>query len=395
MIDLRFCIIPNAPPSVAQKTLVVNVPHAAGTHKVSKAIDILSDGASGATSIFTAELASPSSTWAANPVIALGEQRINTISLEDDSSAPQFAEDTVIVEFTATFEGVTKEVFLISMSAGYKAGVAAASNVAVDQVSITSVTSTRRRAGSIVVATAVSAPAEVREVLETTIIAAQSSGRLESSIATEIKASTGADSRVTLVLSAPKTKVILKTGELAPTLAATSTPQPAQALADPTDSSTPSGLNMVLIGGAVGGVLGALLIVGLAWQVYVMYKRRSSKVRPHPTSLTSVTEESGGRQSREGGAEAGSSLAWASEDQGSGRRASENRNGRRASVQAHDLNLAAFDGDDVSTADGPAEDQDQAAGVGWELPNATEPVPGMGESALTGVGGTSSVQQVR
>ena len=205
--------------------------------------------------------------------------------------------------------------------------------------------STRRLAVSVValLATAISASAEVRQVLETTIIAAQSSGRLESYIATEIKASTAADSQVTLVLSAPKTKVILKTGELAPTLAATSTPLPAQAssLADPTDSSKPPGLNTVLIGGAMGGKLEELLIVGLAWQLCVMHKRRSSKVSPHPMS-TSITEESGSRQAREGGAEGGSPLAWASEDHGSGRRASENRDGRRASVQAHDLNLAAF-----------------------------------------------------
>ena len=63
--------------------------------------------------------------------------RINTISLEDDSSAPQFAEVAVIVEFTATLEGVTKEILLTCMSAGYKVGVAAASNVAVVQISIT------------------------------------------------------------------------------------------------------------------------------------------------------------------------------------------------------------------------------------------------------------------
>ena len=46
-------------------------------------------------------------------------------------------EVAVIVEFTATLEGVTKEILLTCMSAGYKVGVAAASNVAVVQISIT------------------------------------------------------------------------------------------------------------------------------------------------------------------------------------------------------------------------------------------------------------------
>ena len=77
------------------------------------------------------------------------------------------------------------------------------------------------------------------------------------------------------MLSAPTIKVILKTGELAPALAATSTPLPAQAssLADPTDWSKPPGLNTVLIGGAMGGKLEALLIVGLAWQLCVRVGR--------------------------------------------------------------------------------------------------------------------------
>jgi hypothetical protein len=89
----------------------------------------------------------------------------------------------------------------------------------------------------------------------------------------------------------------------------------------------------------MGGVLGALPIVGLAWQLLVMHKRRSRKVSPHPMS-TSVTEESGSRQARKGGAEGGSSLAWASEDHGSGRRASKNRDSVVVrSVEASDQEL--------------------------------------------------------
>ena len=66
--------------------------------------------------------------------------------------------DQVVVEFTATLN-VEKSVFRDTMQDSYKKGVADVSKVDVSQVTITSVTETRRRAGSIKVATSVSAPA--------------------------------------------------------------------------------------------------------------------------------------------------------------------------------------------------------------------------------------------
>lgn len=131
--------------------------------------------------------------------------RINTISLEDDSSAPQFAEVAVIVEFTATLggcdEGSLPHVHVGGLQGGRCSRLQCGCGPGFNNPS-----HVHEKAGGFGRGPTsnslsnFSAAAEVRQVLETTIISAQSSGSLESYIATEIKASTGADPQVTLVL---------------------------------------------------------------------------------------------------------------------------------------------------------------------------------------------------
>jgi hypothetical protein len=93
--------------------------------------------------------------------------------------------DQVVVEFTAKLN-VEKSVFLAEMQTSYKQGVADVSKVDVSQVTITSVTETRRRAGSIEVATSVSAPASSGGEALKQNLASVSPAELSSKIAEKI-----------------------------------------------------------------------------------------------------------------------------------------------------------------------------------------------------------------
>lgn len=108
------------------------------------------------------------------------------VNVKDDSAAQEYGEDKIIVEFTSTLSGVTRETFLSTMATSYRQGVAEASKVELSQVAITSVTQQSRRASSIAVATAVSVPKATGGDVAKNIEDAHSSGNLAAVIATKI-----------------------------------------------------------------------------------------------------------------------------------------------------------------------------------------------------------------
>jgi len=155
----------------------------------------------------------------------------------------------VVVEFTATLN-VEKSVFLAQMQTSYKQGVADVSKVDVSQVTITSVTETRRRAGSISVATSVSAPASSGGDALKQNLASVNPTDLAAKISQQIEQDTGI--AVTVVATKPVSTVV------------TASPQAS------------SGPNAGVIGGAVGGSIGGIALVALGLWLFVKYRRQGA-----------------------------------------------------------------------------------------------------------------------
>lgn len=161
------------------------MPYTSGVHAVS--IPILLLAAGGDTANFLATLDSLTCEYQA-ATLAKGSIAKSTVSVKDDSTAPQTAIDLTVAEFTSTVSGVSRSDFLITMATGYREGVANVSKVSVDSVAITSVTSTRR-AGAVAVATAVSVPTASGDALEANLQAAQQDGSLVTAIISAIRES--------------------------------------------------------------------------------------------------------------------------------------------------------------------------------------------------------------
>jgi hypothetical protein len=179
--------VPDTVLCILAQPIKTSIPFKSGTHQISVPILLLASG--GTTTKFRATLDSVESTHKfahKSSTISKGAKSSMVVNVKDDSAAQELEEDKVIVEFTSTLSGVTRETFLATMATSYRQGVAQVSKVELNQVAITSVTQQSRRSSSIAVATAVSVPKASGGDVTKNIEDAHSSGNLASVIATKI-----------------------------------------------------------------------------------------------------------------------------------------------------------------------------------------------------------------